>query len=324
MAQEFQFIQRIRATAPGNGAVLGIGDDCAVWHPGAGFDQLVSTDLLIEEVHFDLSHGSLAQLGARSLAVNLSDIAAMGGAPCHATLGLALPGADPNRFLPLVEGFCEMARGHGVTLAGGDTCSSPGPLMISVTIFGEVPQGSAVRRSGARPDDLLYVTGSLGDSAMGLSLLRDPAQAPPEAVRALTARHLSPTPRIAAGQFLREAGASAMIDVSDGLLQDLGHILEESGVGAWVEGTLLPLSPSLQSVCATLERDPLPLAAGGGEDYELLCAVPPEKAHEVEQCASRTGVPLTRIGAVRREAGLEWRINGRATPPPASGYEHFA
>lgn len=324
MAKEFEFIRRIRAAAPAGAAVLGIGDDCAVWRASPGCEQLVSTDLLIEGVHFTPGRGTLEQLGARALAVNLSDIAAMGGAPRHATLGLALPGGDPDAFLPLVAGFCDLAREHGVSLAGGDTCASPGPLMIAVTVFGEAPENTAVRRSGARAGDLLYVTGTLGDSAMGLALLPENGAVPEPDKTTLIARHLAPTPRIDAGRILREAGASAMIDVSDGLLQDLGHILEESGVGARVDGDALPLSPALKAACAALGRDPLPLAAGGGEDYELLCALPPDVAPEAERRVAATGLTLTRIGEARRESGLAWHLHGQGGAPPAPGYEHFA
>ncbi|MDH4228444.1 MAG: thiamine-phosphate kinase [Nitrospirota bacterium] len=324
MVAEFDFIQRVRAVAPSGSLALGIGDDCAVWSPAPGCDQLVTSDLLIEGVHFTLGHGTLEDLGAKALAVNLSDVAAMGGTPRHAVLGLGLPGREPARFLPLVDGFCTVARRCGVTLAGGDTCASPGSLMIAVTVLGEVPEGRAVRRSGARAGDALYVTGTPGDSALGLRLLTDgPGGVPQPAREELVRRHLAPRARVAEGPLLREAGVSAMIDISDGLLRDLGHILEQSGVGARVDAELLPVSAALQAACRSLGLDAVPFAAGGGEDYELLFTVPADAVDRVEALVRAGSVAAVRIGSITTEPGLQWYADGRACRPPAPGYEHF-
>ncbi|MBI5137882.1 MAG: thiamine-phosphate kinase [Nitrospirae bacterium] len=327
MGGEFDFIATIRAgAARASGALrLGIGDDCAVWAPPAGHDQLASTDLLIEGVHFERATTSLADLGHKALAVNLSDIAAMGGTPRYVILGLGMPG-DPSAHAELVNGLLRHAAETGVTLIGGDTCASRAGLLISITVLGEVPAGRAIPRGGARPGDAVYVTGTLGDSAAGLALLADAALAPAAPWRdALIGRHRRPAARLEWGRLLGgERLASAMIDVSDGLLADLGHILDESGVGAEVAAERVPMSDALRAFGTAMGRDPLALAVGGGEDYELLFTVPPEREAALARHVAAGELAATAIGRVTGGGGLRVSRDGAAYVPPRAGYEHFS
>ena len=254
---EFGFIERIRRAVPGGaGIVAGIGDDCAVTTLPAGEVLLNTTDLLIEGGHFRRDWSDLFLLGRKSVSVNVSDIAAMGGTPRHLTLGLGIPPDLPVEELErFVAGFLDAAAGYRTVLIGGDTCRSPGPLFVSVTVEGSAPPAEVVRRSGARPGDDLYVSGTLGDSALALRLLSAGDAPPPELAR----RHHDPQARTALGRELAAAGlATAMIDVSDGLCADLGHILAASGVGARVEVGALPLSDPFRSAAATLPDPVLP------------------------------------------------------------------
>jgi thiamine-monophosphate kinase len=331
---EFAFIDRIRARAGASGALLGIGDDAALWHPGPDTDQVVTSDLLLEGVHFDLAYTPLPDLGRKALAVNLSDVAAMGAVARWAVLSLGLPG-DPERYWPLVEAFLDAADAAAVTLVGGDTCASRAGLVVSVTVLGEVPAGQAVTRAGAKPGDGVWVTGTPGESAAGLALLkgRDAAISPEHRDR-LVHRHLDPTPRVAEGVRLRDAGVTAMIDVSDGLAGDLGHILAASGVGACLEADALPLSPALRAYCAAVHTDKATDKAvdaaafvlGGGEDYELVFAVPPEAEPRVEGLVASGAVEARRIGRFEAEPGLRLRRGGQGgeiRPIAPHGYEHF-
>lgn len=320
---EFGLIERIRKAAPGHpGLRLGIGDDCAVscLHPGE--ELLTTTDLLIEGVHFRRDWTDLYRLGRKCVAVNVSDLAAMGGEPRLLFLGLGLPAqlrvADCEALL---AGVLDAAAAYGAALAGGDTCRSPGPLLLSVTAQGAVPTGEAVLRSGARPGDDLYVSGTLGDSALALRELL--AGRPLDAH--LAARHHDPPARAALGQALRHSrAATAMIDLSDGLLADLGHLLAASKIGAVVETGQLPLSRVFAAAGAT---DPtvLDLALKGGEDYELLFTAPPARAADLALLADAAGVPLTRIGRITPpEDGLAVKDrNGRLLATRAAGFDHF-
>lgn len=323
MSGEFAFIDRIRARAGAAGARLGIGDDAALWRPGPDADQVVTADLLLEGVHFDLAYSPLAGLGRKALSVNLSDIAAMGAVARFAVLSLGLPG-DPDRFWPLVEAFLDAADAHAVTLVGGDTCASRAGLLIAVTLIGEIPAGRAVTRAGARPGDGVWVTGTPGESAAGLELLQGRAAAiPPEARERLVRRHLDPTPRVAEGVRLRDAGASAMIDVSDGLAGDLGHVLAASGVGALLEADALPLAPALRAYCAAIGTDAAARVLAGGEDYELVFAVPPAAEARVRDLVASGAVAACRIGRCETEPGLRLRREGVVRPVTVRGYEHF-
>lgn len=320
---EFGLIDTIRSrvgAAPG--VHRGIGDDAAELEIPAGHRLLTSTDLLIEDVHFRFAWTSAFDLGRKAVAVNLSDIAAMGGAPRFLYVGLACPGSTETAQLDaFIAGVLAEAGEHGVTLVGGDTCRSPGPWIISVTIEGIAPAGTVVGRDGARPGDAVLVSGTLGDSALALALWQQGEVPDPW----LAARHNRPTPRIALGRELAQAGlASAMIDLSDGIASDLEHILQASGAGAEILGAALPLSPQFR---ARLERRPelLDLALGGGEDYELLCTVPAARVDAALAAGVRAGAALTVIGTVlERSAGFRLRTaTGEGRPLRVKGYDHF-
>ena len=299
---EFGFISRIAsASKQGVGVITGIGDDAAVTQLTPGMQLLTSTDMLLEDVHFRRAWHDPYSLGRKSLAVNLSDIAAMGGVLRWTTLSLAIPAELPLDFLDeFTRGFLAMAEEHNVSLIGGDTCGSRSGLAISVTIMGEQLPGRILRRSGACPGDDIWVTGTLGDAALGLRLLEkenipSPLTGegqgggevgngegcgifthPPAPSRQgrgrniLISRLLDPTPRVSAGLALAESGlVTAMIDISDGVLADFGHIAEQSGVGGLIRLADLPLSPEFCSRAPGLTGDFHALALSGGEDYEL-------------------------------------------------------
>ncbi len=320
---EFGFIERIRgavARSEGTGVCLGIGDDCAVLELPPGQVLLTSTDLLIEEIHFRSDWSDWRALGGKCVSVNVSDVAAMGGSPRHLYLGLAIPADmamdDLDAFL---EGFLETAADYGAVLVGGETCRSPGPLMISVTVEGAAPANQIVTRSGARAGDAVYVSGTLGDSALALQRLQSGWPVADE----LADRHHRPQARVALGRTLAEAQLpSAMIDVSDGVLADLGHILDASAVGARLEKALFPLSSELSQ--ALVEEPALfELALSGGEDYELLFTVPVAKEHLLASLV--VDVPITRIGTVTAaEQGLLLVDEaGQMRSVKAKGYNHF-
>jgi thiamine-monophosphate kinase len=320
---EFGLIDTIRARVGGaTGVHRGIGDDAAELELPAGHRLLTSTDLLLEDVHFSFAWITANDLGRKAVAVNLSDIAAMGGCPRFLYIGLACPAATELAQLDaFVEGALAEAAAHGVALVGGDTCRSPGPWIISVTVEGTAPPAEVIGRNGARAGELVLVSGTLGDSALALALWQQGAR--PEAF--LAARHNRPTPRIGLGRELAGSGAvTAMIDLSDGLASDLGHILAASGVGGEVRAAALPLSPAFR---AHLERHPdlIDLALAGGEDYELLCTVPPERLAAALAAGDRAGVPLTVVGTLTEPAaGLQLRTDdGRLRPLRVRGYDHF-
>ncbi|MFI4970216.1 MAG: thiamine-phosphate kinase, partial [Lysobacterales bacterium] len=281
---EFDLIELIRARCESARADvrLGIGDDAAILSVPLGHDLVVSTDTLVAGVHFADST-SARDLGWKALAVNLSDLAAMGATPAWALLALTLPDADRVFVADFADGFAELAAQHRVALVGGDT--TRGLLSITVVVHGFVPPGRALRRDGAQMGDEVFVTGTLGDAAAGLRCLdrRDPRaadlfNAPPDTREKLIARLQRPFPRIAAGMVLRDL-ASACIDISDGLLADLGHIAARSGVGIEVDALALPASSALLAVFGAPER--LALQASGGDDYELAFSVPAALAAEV-------------------------------------------
>ena len=295
---------------------LDVGDDCALLRVPPGLELAVSIDTLVAGVHFFADCDPVA-LGHKSLAVGLSDLAAMGAEPAWATLALTLPDVDRDWLAGFARGLDALAREHGLRLVGGDT--TRGPLTISVQVHGLVPRGEALRRSGARPGDLICVSGSLGAAALALrQLLRGER---PEA--GLRARLERPMPRIALGQALRGL-ASAAIDISDGLAGDLGHILAASGVGATVELGRLPLARQVAEVVAASGGDwALPL--GGGDDYELCFTLPSEHAPLLPALARRVGCPLARIGVIESDQVQRWRLpDGMDWQGSPMGFDHFA
>lgn len=322
---EFELIERIRAHCSLGRAdvLLGIGDDAALLAPPAGHELAASTDTLVDGVHFP--HGAAPRdIGWKSLAVNLSDLAAMGARPAWALLNLTLPQADADFVDQFAAGFAELAGQHHLALVGGDTTS--GPLAVGVTVLGFVPAGRALRRDGARVGDGVFVTGTLGDAVAGLYCTQARggawAQLGDSQRSALLERMRRPTPRVAAGIALR-GQASACIDVSDGLLADLGHVARRSGVAIEIDAPLLPASPALLDACDEATR--IALQASGGDDYELaFCASPAHEAAILRDLA-RSGCGATRIGRVIAGAGVRLLDAQREEIVLArSGWEHFA
>jgi thiamine-monophosphate kinase len=297
--------------------VLGVGDDAALLQPPAGSDLVAAADTLVEGVHFP--RGSPAgSVGHRALAVNLSDLAAMGARPAWALLALTLPEADPGWLGGFAAGLGDLARAHDVALVGGDT--THGPLCVTVQLLGHVARGSALRRSGGSPGDLLFVSGTPGDAAAGLALEQGKLQAAGEDGRYLRERFLRPTPRLALGERLRDH-ASACIDVSDGLLGDAGKLAQASGVGCELDIDSLPLSAQLRTLAG--EERARELALTGGDDYELCFAVQPQRVARLlaELPAERWG--YTRIGTLRATPGAVVVRGGTVIEFSHSGYQHF-
>ena len=324
---EFRLIDRLRErTALARDDVrLGIGDDAALLAVPAGQELAVAIDTMVEGVHF-LRDTAPADLGWKALAVNLSDLAAMGASPAWALLALTLPSADSavamHAFVDgLADGFAALARPHRLALVGGDT--TRGPLTLSVAVHGFVPQGQALRRSGAQIGDAILVTGTLGDAAAGLHLLQHPGTDVAAGPREELIRRLHrPTPRLEAGIALR-GQASACIDVSDGLLADLAHICAASGVGAELDAAALPRSPALLALFdAEAARD---FALGGGDDYELCFTVPAEHLTAVQRAFAQLETSATVIGRIVAGDGVRVRAaDGTWLPPQRTGWEHFA
>lgn len=319
---EFGLIARIAGQVARNSGVrIGIGDDAAAVEPSAGCITLVTTDMLVEGVHFDLTLCDPFTLGRKSLAVNLSDIAAMGGKPRHFLLSLALPDDLSVEFLDgFTGGLLEMAGEFDVALVGGDTCASRGGLVISVTVMGEQIPERVIGRGGARAGDFIFVTGTLGDAALGLRLLRAGERRGPAVTK-----QLNPQPRVREGMELAEAGiATAMIDVSDGLLADLGHILDLSGTGARLDLAKVPLSESFLEQRFDHAEDPFLLPLAGGEDYELLFTAPPAQQDAVGTLLGRLGTRVSAIGEVTAALGLRViAADGSDYRVAATGYNHF-
>ncbi len=320
---EFELIRRYferPAAGPRAGVALGVGDDCALLNLEPGMQLAVSTDMLVEGRHF--AAGADARLlGHKSLAVNLSDLAAMGATPRWATLALALPAADEAWLEGFSAGLHALAERHGLALVGGDT--TRGPLTISITIMGEVPAGLALRRDGARPGDDLWVSGELGGAALGLACAQGRAQLPPADAEAVLARLHAPEPRVALGERLRGLASSA-IDVSDGLAGDLQHVLERSAAGALLHCALLPRAAAFASLAdPALEMHCL---LSGGDDYELAFTAPQSARGELAALGAELGLALTRVGEILpRGSGAPLRLLDAAGTPMLAprGYDHF-
>lgn len=327
---EFDLIERIRVRAMAReGVLLGIGDDAAVLHVPAGHELVVTADTLNAGVHFPLD-AAPADIGWKALAVNLSDLASMGARPAWCTLSLSLPADDPAWLDGFLDGFLELADAHAVALVGGDT--TRGPLSIAVTAMGWVEAGAALRRDGARIGDEVWVTGTLGDAAAALVLgghvllpLDGVAMPVVEAgnAAALRARLARPAPRVAVGRAL--AGlAHACVDVSDGLLADLGHICRRSGVGAEIELARLPASPALRAAYADDELRAA-LQAAGGDDYELCFSASTAAREAVARALEQAGTTGTRIGRITDGDGVRaLAADGSPWRPFRGGYVHFA
>jgi thiamine-monophosphate kinase len=322
---EFGLINRIRKWTVASGPALlqGIGDDVAVIEMGRK-TLLATTDILIEGIHFDRSWMDPYRLGKKSLMVNLSDIAAMGGIPKYFLISLGLPKDLPFSFFSrLYRGIKEGARRYHVDLVGGDTSLSE-KITINICLLGEGRKGNLVFRSGARTGDELFVSGTLGDSALGLRILEQ--RGVRGAPQRLVEKHLSPSPRVALGQAIAEQRcATAMIDVSDGLLSDTRHLLEESGVGAMIWEDRIPLSPSYRNTIRRYSKDPYQMALSGGEDYELLFTAPPEKREKISSLSGLFKVSITCIGKIlpQKERLTLVRKDGTIYKPSYLGFDHF-
>jgi thiamine-monophosphate kinase len=327
---EFGFIEKIKAAlkAKNPSVVLGIGDDAAILKPTAGHEMVFTTDMLVEGRHFDFKHISPWQLGAKSMAVNISDCAAMGAKPTAAVVSLGVPG---NFELVLLEAFYDGMKSwgeqFGVQIVGGDTVGSDS-FVVNVALIGEVETGKALKRSGAKVGDALFVTGTLGDSAAGLEALLHPSPQGKETEPLLIKRHLTPVPRFVAGRYLcTHQAASSAIDLSDGLSSELHHLAEASGVGLEIHEEALPVSDALLHFCAERKLDPIDFALNGGEDYELLFTVPLPKISEVVQkMPSQTGDSVKAIGrAVPKTKGVTLITrSGQVKPLKAGGFDHFS
>ena len=331
-----RFFERAGHALPSR-VVLGIGDDCALLQPTPGMQWAVSSDMLVSGRHF-FPDVDPRTLGHKALAVNLSDLAACGAQPVGFTLALSLPAADAAWLQGFSQGLFALADAHDCPLVGGDT--TQGPLTICITVFGEVPPGQALLRSGARAGDEVWVSGTLGDAALALQHLQHlqdhlppPATLPSTALLAARSRLETPTPRLALGQALRGV-ASAAADVSDGLLGDLGHILHRSGVGATLDAQA---AMHLLAACAYLpgahgpfdpknptQAEALGLVLCGGDDYELVFTAPPRMRGRVERAAAQSGTPVTRLGRIEAAPGLRVLApDGQRVQGAWAGFDHF-
>jgi len=322
---EFDLIARY-FKRPVRDAVLGVGDDCALLAPAPGMHLAISSDMLVEGRHF-LSTVDPFRLGHKALAVNLSDLAACGAKPLAFTLALALPRADAAWLDGFSRGLFALADAHGCELVGGDT--TQGPLNLCITIFGEVPPGQALLRSGARPGDDLYVSGTLGDARLALEVFRGTRSLPQAAFEAARARMETPTPRVALGIALRGV-ATAAADISDGLVGDLGHILKASHVGASID-TAIAINLIANKDHITLGNGQfdaelaLECVLAGGDDYELVFTAPPAARDAVQAASAQTQTPVTRIGRIEAASGV--RMLDAAGQPLArqfASFDHFA
>jgi thiamine-monophosphate kinase len=324
MLSEFDLIKQYftrphRRDASGR-TVLGVGDDCALLAPTPGMQLAVSSDMLVEGRHF-LAGADPFDLGHKCLAVNLSDLAAMGAAPLGFTLALALPAADPAWLDGFSRGLFALADLHACELVGGDT--TKGPLNVCITIFGELAPGSALRRDAARPGDDIWISGSLGDARLALAGYLNEIALDPAGLALAARRMHAPTPRIALGRLLAEGRlAHAALDISDGLVGDLGHILTASKVGAVLNIDALPAGPVLARQSLELRRR---FTAAGGDDYELCFTAPAANRDAILAAGEQSGTPVTRAGRIEAEHGLRL-VDGDGAPLPLDlrGWDHFA
>ena len=322
---EFDLIARY-FTRPVKKAALGVGDDCAIINSSPGMQLAISSDMLVEGQHF-FSDVSPYSLGHKALAVNLSDLAACGATPVGFTLALALPRVDEAWLQEFSSGLWALADAHGCELLGGDT--TQGPLNICITVFGEIPRGKALLRSGAQVDDDIYVSGMLGDARLALDALQGKIELPREILAQARQRLELPTPRVALGTALRGVATSS-IDISDGLVGDLGHILKASGVGAQIDTNI---TMNLIAACTRIDwikgqfnaEKQLQMVLSGGDDYELAFTSPPTARQAVHAASVSSQTPVTRIGVIQSQPGLRL-VNGRGQPVDGqfASFNHFA
>jgi len=326
---EFGFIRRIQRgclTRP-EGVILGIGDDAAAFRTDGRLLALVTTDLLVERVHFLREATSGYDLGHKSLAVNLSDIAAMGGRPREAFVSIAVPESCELAYLDaLYQGMQDLARRHTVNILGGDTTSSASDLVINVAVYGEVAENRMMTRGAAQPGDVIFCTGCLGDSRAGLHLILEGLAADAPELQALLDAHRRPEPHLREGQLLAATpGVRAAIDVSDGLSSDLDHVVEASRAGARVYASRLPVSGNLRFFCRRFERSPMDYALSGGEDYTLILTADAAEAPRLADAfQAGFGRVLHNIGEITETGGMQLVDDaGNTTPLAPSGWDHF-
>ncbi|MDC8759653.1 thiamine-phosphate kinase [Janthinobacterium fluminis] len=319
MLSEFDLIKQYFARPRAGRATLGIGDDCALLTPAPGLQTAISSDMLVEGRHF-FAGADARKLGHKSLAVNLSDLAAMGARPVAFTLALALPAAERGWLAGFADGLFALADAHGCELIGGDT--TKGPLNICITVFGELAPGEALRRAAARAGDDIWISGTLGDARLALAGYRAELALDAASLEQAAARMHTPTPRLALGTALARAGlAHAAIDISDGLTGDLGHILAASRVGATLDVDALPAGPALARQPLELRRR---FTAAGGDDYELCFTAPAGARAAILALAAGAATPVTRVGRIDAAPGLRL-VDGAARPLDLQleGFDHF-
>jgi thiamine-monophosphate kinase len=320
---------RARVARPGaTGVRTSIGDDAAVLEPTPGTALVATTDLLLEDVHFRRRWAEPADIGWKAMAVNVSDIAAMGATPRWALVALACPeSTGPDEVEAFYEGALALCDAHDVVIVGGDTSSSPAGWTVNVTVLGEAV--APVLRSTARPGDIIAVTGSLGRAGAGLAVLereQAPPDVPPAVLAEVTDAHLRPRPRVAEGRWLAGAGGvTAMMDLSDGLATDLPRLVAESGTGATIRLHQLPVAPAARAIAGALDQDPIAWATGGGEDYELLVTCERSAFERLRTgLATISGIAFTAVGEIAGGRGVRWvDAEGREALVPA-GFEHFS
>lgn len=330
---EFELIAKLQSKLKHQSSQIlkSIGDDCSVFKPSKDIHLIATCDALVETVHFDLKTVSPELLGQKIMAVNLSDIAAMGGSPKFALVTLGVSSNLTPKFLDkLYTGMNIASEKYGFSIDGGDTVRSPKLFFVNVTLIGETKKDRWFSREGAKPGDKIFVTGNLGDSALGLKVLQSSKKlnGPLKAQKHLIARHQNPTPRLEEARLLVKSNAqvTAAIDVSDGLIQDLGHILKASRVGAKIHENSIPTSLELEKICKANNLAKRPLIFSGGEDYELLFTLRPENAKKLVSRFFKRGMPLTEIGEITSPTGeiLLETENGKVEDGSCfKGYNHF-
>jgi len=326
---EFGFIDSIKGQCdiPVQGLIKGIGDDCAVLNSAPGRSLLLTADMLVEDIHFVIGTIPFYQLGRKAIAVNLSDIASMGGRPIAALISIAVPAdTDLGAIQELYRGMSDICKYHHVAIGGGDTVASPDKLVISVSILGEANEQEVLYRSGAKSGDRIYLTGPVGDSLAGLKILTNEIIPPESTEGYFIDAHNNPAPLIEIGKSIAASGAAtAMIDVSDGLLSDLGHICEESGVGALLFSEKIPVSQELELLADHTGLNPVEFALSGGEDYQLLFTGSAGHELDIENLFKEQGfLPPYQIGEIRQEPGIRMvEADGSTVELQAKGFDHF-
>jgi len=318
MPSEFDIIEQyfFRNNTDNPSVHLGIGDDAAITSIPAGMEQVIAIDTLVEDIHFKKETSAYA-IAWKALAVNLSDMAAMGATPCWFTLALTLPEVSESWLVDFSNGLFALADQYKISLIGGDT--TKGPLTVSIQVAGHIPHGKALLRSGAKPGDHIYVTGNIGDGRAGLAVQQSGVVDSDDAY--LLQRLQQPVARIAFGQSL-VGMANACIDISDGLLADLLHILVASGTGASIELDKMPISDACKNKCESLQLSPLALAQGG-DDYELCFTIPEQKLSMLDCNCDELGIKVTQIGIIESETGLRCYEKNKLLDITHTGYQHF-